>query len=429
MSFHLRRCLAVARVESLGLIADRAALVLIFILPVFQILLYGYAISLEPRNVPLAIATDEPRLVSAAMAAIRASPAVTLIGPVGPAGSAEAAVRRGKAMIGVEVGRDPNTRGVLVRIIADAADPAEVRPVVAALDVGIWKKTAEIYAEDQTPTVKLDWLYNAGADSAWDIAPGLVGVVVMITMLFLGAVTLVRERERGSWESLLATPVGPAEALFGKLAPYMVIGVTQTVCLLAIVHALFAVPLPPATWALVAATPLFVGSYLVLGFAFSALAQTQIQAVQVSAFSYLPSLLLSGFMFPFNGMPGWAQAVGEVIPLTHYIRATRDVLLREPGRRRSGRRWARCSSSPPSPSPLRCSATGGGWTKTSGRQQYCRRGRDIARRLLGGDQVGEDVEHHPRVGGPRSLLGSAPDLMRILHRGEAVDEAARPDVE
>jgi ABC-2 type transport system permease protein len=150
----------------------------------------------------------------------------------------------------------------------------------------------------------------------------------MITMLFLGAITLVRERERGSWESLLATPVRPAEALVGKLAPYLVIGVTQTVCLLGIVHALFGVPLPAATWALVAATPLFVSAYLVLGFAFSTLAQTQIQAVQAASFAYLPSILLSGFMFPFDGMPDWARAVGEAIPLTHYIRATRDVLLR-----------------------------------------------------------------------------------------------------
>jgi len=331
MSFHLRRCLAVARVETLGLMADRAALVLIFILPVFQILLYGYGISLEPKAVPLAVAAGETRTVAPAMQAARSNPAVRLIGPVGPPGSAEAAVRSGKAQIGVEVGRDPETRAVEVRVLADAADPAEVRPIVAALVAGVWRETAEVYAEDQTPTVKVDWLYDPGGRSSWDIAPGLVGVVVMITMLFLGAVTLVRERERGSWESLLATPVGPAEALVGKLAPYMVIGVVQTVCLLGIVHALFAVPLPPATWALIAATPLFVGSYLVLGFAFSALAQTQIQAVQVSAFSYLPSILLSGFMFPFNGMPGWAQVVGEIIPLTHYIRATRDVLLRGQG--------------------------------------------------------------------------------------------------
>lgn len=331
MSFRFRRCVAVARVETLQLIADRAALVLIFVLPVLQILLYGYAISLEPKNVPLAIATDEPRLVAPAMDAIRGNPAVILKGGVGAAGTAEQAVRAGRAMIGVEVGRDPQTHGVLVRIIADAGDPAEVQPVIAALETGIWKQVATVYAEDQTPTVDMVWLHDPGIKNASAIAPGLVGVIVMITMLFLGALTLVRERELGSWESLLATPVGPAEALVGKLAPYMVIGFVQTVCLLGIIHLLFAVPLPPATWALVAATPLFTASYLVMGFAFSALAQTQIQAVQASAFSYLPSILLSGFMFPFNGMPHWAQVIGETIPLTHYIRATRDVLLRNEG--------------------------------------------------------------------------------------------------
>jgi ABC-2 type transport system permease protein len=328
MSFHLRRCLAVARVESLGLLADRAALVLIFILPVLQILLYGYAISLEPKHVPIAIATSEPHLVQPAIETIRDNPSVMLVGGLGPPGSARTAVAQGRALIGVEVGRDPSTRTVEVRIIADAGDPAEARPVVGALTLGVWRRTAELYAEDQAPSVVTVWLHDPTGDSIWDITPGLVGAIVMITMLFLGALTLVRERERGSWESLLATPVRPAEALVGKLAPYLVIGVVQTVCLLAIVHALFGVPLPPSTWALVAATPLFVSSYLVLGFAFSALAQNQIQAVQASGFSYLPSVLLSGFMFPFDGMPRWAQAVGEAIPLTHYIRATRDVLIR-----------------------------------------------------------------------------------------------------
>ncbi|HZC16643.1 MAG TPA: ABC transporter permease [Caulobacteraceae bacterium] len=331
MSFRFRRCLAVARVETLQLIADRAALVLIFVLPVLQILLYGYAISLQPKNVPLAIATDEPRLVAPALDAIRGNPAVILKGGVGAAGTAERAVRNGGAMIGVEVGRDPQTHGVLVRIIADAGDPAEVQPVIAALETGIWKQVATVYAEDQTPSIDMVWLHDPGMKNISSIAPGLVGVIVMITSLFLGALTLVRERELGSWESLLATPVGPAEALIGKLAPYMVIGFVQTACLLGIIHQLFAVPLPLATWALVTATPLFVASYLVMGFAFSALAQTQIQAVQASAFSYLPSILLSGFMFPFNGMPAWAQAIGETIPLTHYIRATRDVLLRDEG--------------------------------------------------------------------------------------------------
>jgi ABC-2 type transport system permease protein len=331
MSFHFRRCLAVARVEALGVIADRAALVLIFVLPVFQILLYGYGINLEPKHVPLAVASSEPRLVQSALESVHDNPSVTLVGGLGPAGSAEQAVRQGRALVGVEVGRDPDTRAVQVRIIADAGDPAEVRPVVAALNLGVWRKAAEAYAEAQAPSVTTVWLHDAEGRGSWDITPGLVGAIVMITMLFLGALTLVRERERGIWESLLATPVRPAEALVGKLAPYLVIGVGQTISLLVVVHLLFGVPLPPSTWALVAATPLFVSSYLVLGFAFSALAQTQIQAVQVSSFSYLPSVLLSGFMFPFDGMPPWARAVGEVIPLTHYIRATRDVLLRDLG--------------------------------------------------------------------------------------------------
>lgn len=327
MTFKIKRALAVGRVETLQLFADRAALILIFVLPIVQILLYGYGVSLEPRHVPLAIATDEPQLVSPAIAAIQDDPAVTLVGRVRPAGQAEAAVRRGEALVGVEVGRDPQTRNVAVRIVADAGDPADVRPVLAALSSGVWEQVAQTYAQDQTPTVQVSWL-QGGGQSAWTIAPGLVGVIVMVTMLFLGGLTLVRERERGSWETLLATPVGPAEALVGKLAPYVVIGLIQTVCLLLLVHWLFAVPLPPATWALLAATPLYVASYLVLGFAFSALAHTQIQAVQASAFCYLPSVLLSGFMFPFDGMPRWARVVGEAMPVTHYIRATRDVLLR-----------------------------------------------------------------------------------------------------
>jgi ABC-2 type transport system permease protein len=324
----LKRIGAVARVEGLQIARDRASLVLIFLLPIFQILLYGYAINLEPRQVALAMATDEPRLTDQAMDAIQSTPILRLLKPVGPSGSAERAVRDGRAQVGVEVGRDPETRAVAVRIIADSGDPAEVRPAVAVLQTGLWRRVAEVYAQDQTPVVSTEWLRNPGDANAWTVAPGLIGMIVMVTMLFLGSLTLVRERERGSWETLLATPVRPSEALLGKLAPYLVIGLMQTVMLLAIVHVLFHVPLPPATLALVAATPLFVGAYLILGFAISAVAHTQIQSVQAAVFCYLPSLMLSGFMFPFNGMPRWAQLVGDALPLTHYIRATRNVLLR-----------------------------------------------------------------------------------------------------
>jgi len=324
----LSRTVAVARVETVLILRDRAHLALIFLLPIFQILLYGYAIGLEPRHVTLALATDEPQLVSQSIDAISSTPVLTLLKPVGPAGSAQKAVEDGRAEVGVEVGRDPTTHGVAVRILADSGDPAEVRPALAVLQVGLWKTVAETYAQDQTPIVSTIWLHNAKDDNAWMIAPGLIGMIVMVTMLFLGAITLVREREHGSWETLLATPVRPTEALLGKLTPYVVIGELQTIGLLLIVHGLFHVPLPPATWALLAVTPLFLGAYLIMGFAISAVAQTQIQAVQAAVFCYLPSLMLSGFMFPFNGMPDWAQKAGNVLPLTHYIRATRDILIR-----------------------------------------------------------------------------------------------------
>jgi ABC-2 type transport system permease protein len=220
------------------------------------------------------------------------------------------------------------TAAASVRIIADPGDPAEVGPALAAVQVGLWKSVAALYAQDQTPTVTTVWLNNPSNTDTWMVAPGLVGMIVMVTMLFLGGLTLVRERERGSWETLLATPVRPAEALIGKLAPYLAISLIQTAALLGIIHWLFGVPMPPTVWALLVMTPFFAGSYLVLGFAISTLAQTQLQAVQAAAFVYLPSTMLSGFMFPFTGMPGWAQALGEAIPLTHYIRATRDILIR-----------------------------------------------------------------------------------------------------
>jgi ABC-2 type transport system permease protein len=323
-----RRIGAVAMVETLQLVYDPATLVLIFFLPVFQILLYGYAINFQPRDVLVAVASSDADLSQSASKSIRENPLFRQVGPIGAPGSADAAVHGRRAQVGVELNRNQRTGAIDVEIMADASDPAEVRPAVAALEVGIWRKAAQDASMGQSSSVRLNWLYDPKGDGAWEIAPGLIGVIVMITMLFLGALSLVRERERGSWETLLATPVKPAEALAGKLSPYLVIGMVQTVGMLELVHLLFGVPLPPTTWALIAATLLFASAYLVLGFAFSAIVQTQIQAVQVSVFTYLPSLLLSGFMFPFDGMPRWAQVVGECFPLTHYIRATRDILLR-----------------------------------------------------------------------------------------------------
>ena len=327
--FSLRRAAALFRVEARQLLFDRSALMLIFGLPVLQIVLYGYGVSFVPRQVPVAISTNDPVVALQAPVTLAQEEMMRLAGPVGQRGDAQRAVRRGDALVGMEIIKASDDAPMQVRFFADGSDPATIRPVLVNLNVYVWRKAAQYYGDDKAPLVSTQWVYGEPQREAWAVSPGLVGVVVMVSMLFLGAMSLVRERERGTWESLLATPIRAAEALVGKLAPYLVIGVTETALLLLLVHWLFGVPLPAASLALVAASPLFAGSYLLLGFVFSALAQTQLQAVQGAVGVYLPSLLLSGFLFPFSGMPKWAQWVGEAMPLTHYLRASREILLRQ----------------------------------------------------------------------------------------------------
>jgi ABC-2 type transport system permease protein len=327
--FSLRRAAALFRVEARQLLFDRSALLLIFGLPVLQIVMYGYGVSFIPKQVPVAISTNDAAVALQAPMAMANEEMMRLAGPVGELGAARRAVQRGEALVGMDVAQATADSPMRVEFFADGSDPATIRPVLVSLNAYVWRKAAQHYGDEQAPLVSTRWVFGEPEREAWAIGPGLVGVVVMVSMLFLGAMSLVRERERGTWESLLATPIRAAEALVGKLAPYLVIGVLETVLLLALVHWLFGVPLPPGSLALVAAAPLFAGSYLLLGFIFSALAQTQLQAVQGAVGVYLPSLLLSGFLFPFSGMPSWARWVGEALPLTHYLRASREILLRQ----------------------------------------------------------------------------------------------------
>jgi ABC-2 type transport system permease protein len=327
--FSLRRAAALFRVEARQLLFDRSALMLIFGLPVLQIVLYGYGVSFVPRQVPVAVSTNDAVVALQAPVTLADQEMMRLAGPVGQLGDAQRAVLRGEALVGMDIAKASGDSPMRVHFFADGSDPATIRPVLVSLNSYIWRKAAQYYGDEQAPMVSTRWIFGEPEREAWAVSPGLVGVVVMVSMLFLGAMSLVRERERGTWESLLATPIRAAEALVGKLAPYLVIGVMETILLLVLVHWLFGVPLPAASLALVAAAPLFAGSYLLLGFIFSALAQTQLQAVQGAVGVYLPSLLLSGFLFPFSGMPQWAKWVGEALPLTHYLRASREILLRQ----------------------------------------------------------------------------------------------------
>ena len=328
---HLRRMLAVAHVEVLHLVWDPTTVSLILLVPAIQIVLFGYAINLDPKHVPIAIAGDHDRKAEKVRATIERTGYFMIVADGLRPGIAERMVAEGKARVGIEIpaaNSDSDILAVQPRIVVDAVDPSAVRPALAALENAYWQQIAELYAIGPVPSPDVEWLYNPEGRTSWTIVPGLAGVVVMISMLMLGALTLVRERERGSWETLLATPVDAIDALVGKLAPYVVIGTVQAAVVVYLARLLFDLPLKGNILELLLAVPIYASAYLILGFAFSAVAESQLQAIQGAVFFYLPSMLLSGFMFPFDGMPNWARVIGEALPLTHFLRATRCVFFR-----------------------------------------------------------------------------------------------------
>jgi ABC-2 type transport system permease protein len=332
----LGRMMAVARIETLRLVRDRVAISLIGLVPAVQIVLFGYAVNLDPKNVPVAIAGHDSGSVERAARLVNETGYFEIVGEALPPGEAESMVSAGRALVGIELPPSPDEEeqgGALprARLVVDATDATAVRPALAALESAYWRKRATAFSLDGGPAIDIDWLYNPERRTAWTIVPGLVGVILMISMLMLGALTLVRERERGTWEALLATPVDAFDALIGKLSPYVVIGAVQGFLIIAIAQLLFGLPVKTGIWALLVAAPIYATANLTLGFAFSALAESQMQAMQGAVFFYLPSMLLSGFIFPFQGMPGWAQAIGEALPLTHFVRAARGVLLKGQG--------------------------------------------------------------------------------------------------
>jgi ABC-2 type transport system permease protein len=341
---------AVARIETQRLVRDRVAISLIALVPAVQILLFGYAVNLDPKSVPIAIAGGNDASIGRAARIVGETGYFTIVGEGLPSGAAERMVIDGKALVGIELPR-PGIEGRAItendirsdveetrpewsptpRVVVDASDPAAVRPALGALETAYWRHVATALSLGPGPAVQVERLFNPDGRTAWAIIPGLVGVIVMISTLMLGALTLVRERERGIWEALLATPVDALDALVGKLTPYVLIGTLQGAIAIGIARLLFELPSAAGLEALLAALPLYAGAHLILGFALSALAESQMQAMQGAVFFYLPSMLLSGFMFPFQGMPGWARSIGEMLPLTHFVRAARGVLLKGEG--------------------------------------------------------------------------------------------------
>jgi ABC-2 type transport system permease protein len=250
----------------------------------------------------------------------------------------------GKVQFVLQVPEDFSRRvqrgeNAVVLVSADATDPAATSNALAALqqvsvsalDRDLAGALASRRAGAPAFEVRVHRRYNPEGVTQYNIVPGLMGVVLTMTMVMMTAIAMTRERERGTMENLLATPVLPLEVMLGKIAPYILIGYVQVVVILAAAAWLFRVPMVGSLALLSLVLVLFIATNLAIGFTFSTFAKSQMQAMQMTMFFFLPSMLLSGFMFPFRGMPGWAQALGEALPLTHFLRIVRGILLKGSG--------------------------------------------------------------------------------------------------
>ena len=338
------RILAVLTKEFIQLTRDRLTYGMILVMPIVQLMLFGYAINNDPRNLPTAVLVqDHGPMARSTLSALVNSGYFKIVQEAGSPADLDRAIARGEAQFALTIPADFTRRVVRgdqaqILVEADASDPAATGGAIAAL--ANLPKTAlsrdlarsEIGAAgqgDHDPfEVVIHRRYNPESITAYNIVPGLLGVILSMTLVMMTSLGVTREYERGTMESLLATPAKPIEVMIGKLAPYVVVGLVQTVVILTLARALFSVPMAGGWGALILGVVLFIIGSLSLGFLISTAARTQLQAMQMSFFYIMPSILLSGFMFPFRGMPGWAQALGSIIPVTHFLRVVRGSLLK-----------------------------------------------------------------------------------------------------
>jgi ABC-2 type transport system permease protein len=336
------RVTAVMVKEFKQLTRDRVTYALMLGIPVIQLLLFGYAINSEPRHLPTAVlAQEDSRYARSMVAALENSAYFDLVAQARSPAELDRLIRRGDVQFAVTIPGDFSRRvargdHAQVLVEADATDPTATGGAVAAL-AGLpqqalahdLKGALGARAPAAPPfEVVVHARYNPEAVTAYNIVPGLLGVILTLTLVMMTALSVTREAERGTMESLLATPVEPMEVMAGKVAPYVLIGLVQTAIILLLARFLFGVPMQGGWLGLSAGVGLFIVGSLALGFCISTVARSQLQAMQMTVFYLLPSILLSGFMFPFRGMPAWAQWLGEAIPVTHFLRVVRGSLLK-----------------------------------------------------------------------------------------------------
>ena len=333
-----RRVGAMLRKELLQLRRDRVTLATMISIPLLQLTLFGYAINTTPRDLPTAVLLQESSDVGRSiLAAIQNTKYFKVTRQLHNEAELDQVLTSGEVLFAVEIpanferalrrGDDP-----ALLVAADATDPVATGPAISALTQIVNTALAKDRGLPDAGTppfeIRAHERYNPAASTPLNIVPGLLGTILTLTMLIFAALSVTRETERGTMESLLAMPITPFEIMLGKIAPYVLVGFLQAALILAAGVAMFGVPIVGSLTVLAALTTLFIATNLAWGYTFSTLAQNQLQAVQMSMMFFLPNMLLSGFVFPFLGMPGWAQFIGEFLPLTHFIRIVRAIMLK-----------------------------------------------------------------------------------------------------
>ena len=341
----LRRMWAMIVKEFVQMRRDRMTFATMIFVPILQLVLFGYAINTDPKQLPTTVLTrDDGPLARAVLAAMKNTDYFDFQVQVRDPEELDRLIRSGEVQFAVEIpasferdvrrGDKPS-----VLVIADATDPVATGTAVSSLQGLIDSALRRELRGPDTQLTKanapfeivLQNRYNPEAITQYNIVPGLLGVVLTMTMMMFTALAVTREIERGTMESLLAMPIKPVEIMLGKIAPFVLVGFVQMTIILFAAHFLFNVPIMGSVWLLVSLATLFAASNLAVGYTFSTIAQNQLQAVQLTFFFFLPNILLSGFMFPFRGMPMWAQVIGEALPLTHFMRIVRGIMLKSTG--------------------------------------------------------------------------------------------------
>ena len=343
--FTFLRFWAIVLKEFIQMKRDRTTFAMMVGIPLLQLMLFGYAINSDPKQLPTALrVADQGPFARTLVSAMKHSEYFRVVAETESEAEAARLLELGDVQFVLNIPADFSRQLVrgerpAVLLEADATDPAATGPALNALralsqtvlDRDLEGALAPLRAKDDPIDFRVHAHYNPENITQYNVVPGLMGVVLTMTMVIITALAITRERERGTMENLLATPARPFEVLAGKILPYIAVGYIQVTLILIAARYLFEVPMVGSLPLLYAVSFIFICANLAVGITFSTVAKNQLQAVQMAFFFFLPSLLLSGFMFPFRGMPEWAQWLGSVLPLTHFLRIVRGVLLKGNG--------------------------------------------------------------------------------------------------